>query len=440
MDESKFLNVKCLICDSSGFWKSVDQYRYKPHGMYMCEKCGFVTYPKVIEQKAALKEYYEEEYRDAPSFNNIVTGQKKLHYHGEFLKSTFKKWKESGKEAPVVVEIGSAFGMFLDWMRSFFPKGDFNGTELTKSFVRVAYHRYGLKLTPEIDTSKRYDLIASYKVAEHMPEFDKELDKYFGCLKDDGVLYISVPQWFGPMVNFGLGGFNVEYYYHKNHINYWTRNHFEGLLARHGFEIVEANHVFYDSTYLCKKNASLIGCAPKTENPSEVEGKMKQIFEAAKAFDQGDYEAALRHYQDFPDAHIGFYEKNRKQIHQHGFEWAYANVLQKAIAASPESAPVRVFAADICMRYSKWELALQHFDEALQMRPNDAAILMNLSHCYRQMSKAAETPEDKLKFLNQARQACLFVSQIAPNYLQEAITWMMHDDANIPTPAENPVK
>ena len=86
-------NTKCVICDSTDQWASVDQYRLKPVNMCICMKCGFITYPDKIAKSEDLKEFYRAEYRDQPSVENVFTGQRKLHYHQEFLGPILKQWK-----------------------------------------------------------------------------------------------------------------------------------------------------------------------------------------------------------------------------------------------------------------------------------------------------------------------------------------------------------
>lgn len=440
-EAKKYAKVRCPICETSGNWKNVDQYRQKPSETHLCLTCGFVTYPDVLLDKPKLEDFYREEYRDAPGFNNLCTGERKLHYHSAFLtqhEGLFDGWKKRGLEKPVVCEIGAAFGMFLHWMRQAFPGAEIHGTELTKSYVRNAWHMYRVKLTDAIDTSKKYDLIASYKVAEHMPEFNKELDKYAGCLADQGHLYISVPTWFGVMNNFGLQGFSLEYYYHKNHINVWTRTLFETLLAKHGFEIVQKNHNYYDDTYLCRFNADVKSRAPKYEKPADIERRMEAIATASSAFDQGQYDKALAAYQNFPDAWSAFYEFARAKHHKNGFDWIFSNIIEKAIVACPHSAGVRIMAGDLCMRYDQWEKALKYFDEGLGMKPNDPALMMNIATCLREMGR--RNPAGQAKLFGEAMKVVKMISVNSQQMKGDALTQMMDFGARIPTPFETPVQ
>ena len=167
--------VRCQVCNTKGKWENVDEYRHVKKGMAICNNCGFVTYPDRISDTGKITDYYEESYRQPPNANNIYTCERKLQYHSAFLDDVFQKWRDDKPDANIL-EIGSAFGMVLDWVKGTY---DFNvfGTELTRSFVRNAYYMYGLELTPDFDDTRQYDMIMSYKVHEHIPNCDDHLER-----------------------------------------------------------------------------------------------------------------------------------------------------------------------------------------------------------------------------------------------------------------------
>ena len=196
--------MRCIICDKSE-WENVDQFRQKKQGMSICKSCGFISYPAKWQEKEKVIEFYRKEYRNPPTDQNLYQGQRKIHYHQEFLaEPVLQKWHKEGKKDPVIFEVGAAYGLVLAWFKNmrdpsgvpFFPSADLNGSELTKSFKRNAYHEFGLDLKDDFDDTKKYDLIMSYKVAEHMLDVDLEILRYKKSLKPDGKLYISVPTWF----------------------------------------------------------------------------------------------------------------------------------------------------------------------------------------------------------------------------------------------------
>jgi SAM-dependent methyltransferase len=333
-----------------------------------------------------------------------------------------------------VFEVGSAFGMFLNMVQQTFPKARVSGSELTLTFRRVAYHEYGLQLLEDFDDSKQWDLIASYKVLEHQANPQKELHRYRLALKENGLLYISVPTWFHTMQNFGLDGFSLEYYYDKNHINVWTRKLFETLLAKCGLEIVKSNYVFYDSTYLCKRNDELMKQEPKLEVPTEIIAKLSAIKQAAACAEVSDPDGALKHFPAFPDAIIAHYEKNRAQYHAMGFDEIVKQVIDPALKACPDTFKIVILAADLHARYDKFEEALALFDRALKMKPGDGATLFAMAGVFRGL--AARDPQRAAKFYTQSRDLMREVHRVSMQHAQESVTWIFADDAKIPAPWE----
>lgn len=430
--------MNCPICKNDD-WKNVDEFRDKPSGMSLCNGCGFLSYPANWKSEEELKEYYRAEYRKPPSVQNLYTGHRKLHFHGAFLKEVFSVWEQTGVTKPVIGEVGSAYGLFLNWVKDQFPEADLNGTELTKSYRRNAFHEFGLNLTEDFDFSKKYDLIASYKVAEHQFDVDKYLRKYVEALKPDGILYISVPTWFGRLCNFGAPGFSLEYYYHPNHINVWTRQLFETLLKKVGAKIIKYDGAMYDDTYLCVRDDELMKEEPKYEDPAQMLERLKAIQIAAKAFDLTKYDAAIEAWPDFPEAHVNRYEHRRKEFHDAGFEAITELVIDFGRKACPGSPEINYLAGDIYMRYGQMKKAIEAFELMLMARPANPPTIHRLSQCHRLMGeeyfKQGEHIEG-LKATAKARNLMKYLRAVSMADEGVAVSQIYEDNAKLPTPFE----
>lgn len=431
--------MKCPICrGSESKWTNVDGFRMKEEGMSICETCGFISYPDKYKTKAEIIEYYKAAYRAPPSVNNIYTGERKIQYHAHFLENLFKEWRKTERKDIVVTDVGSAFGLFLNWLRHQIPGAEVVGVELTTSYVRNAWHLFQIKSIPEFDTSKKYDLVSSYKSLEHILDPDVELTSYIDCLKDDGYLYLSVPIWFDAMRNFGAAGFDIEYYYSTNHINTWTRKHVEGLIRVCGGEVVKENHTYYESTYLVKRNLSLRtdDRSALYEDPKKIREYMKGILDASEAFQIGNHAAAIEAWPNFPAAWMTHYEHSRKQLDGLGFEGIYETYCKQALEACKQDADIHCFVADLCMRYDKYEKAIEHLNISNKLRPNSPNVFSLLSNCFRTMAKTSKVQATKIKFYEQSRQCAKMLGDMSTQNKGESMTWMMFDNTQIPTPFE----
>ncbi len=412
-------NMRCLSCDSND-WEPVDQFRLKPSGMCMCRKCAMVSYPAKWKSEEEIKAHYRKDYRKPPTASNLFTGQRKIYFHNAFLGSVFKEWSEKKKKHPQVVEIGAAYGMALAWIRSAYPGASVSGTELTTSYRRNAKHEYKIELEEDFNANKKYDLIMSYKVAEHQLDVDKELRKYAECLTNDGLVYISVPIWFDEMTNFGMAGFDIEYYYDPNHINCWTRKTFENLLKKAGLEIVKQDHIMYDSTYLCKRNDELMNEVLTYEDPARIKDVMKRMKEASVLFSENKYDEAIATYPNYPAAHISRLEMNRKQNFEKGWEWIKDNPLAEAFKSCPFSTEPYVAATDMAMRAEQWEEAIKYAETALKLKPENPVSLNQLINIMREM--ALRSPDDKTKahFFSEARNIARHMRDVSTQHFKEA--------------------
>jgi len=420
--------MRCCICDKDS-WENVDQYRLKEKGMEICNNCGFISYPKMYKTKEEILEYYRNDYRNPPNVFNLYSGQRKLHYHGAFLADEIKRLKE--KESPDVLEVGSAFGMFVSFMQTNLPKAKILGTELTTTYKRVAKNEFKIDLADDFSDSDRYDLICTYKVAEHLLDTDKELERYRNCLKDDGLLYIGVPCWFDTMHNFGAGGWDIEYYYSPNHINVWTRKAFESLLKKIGFEIVKQDHEMYDSVYLCKK------AEPQKLTHKDYDGKEKIIahLKAIKAandlFVKGQYLEAINVWNNFPPAITLDYEVKKKQYNDLGFDWIEENLINKAVSACKASPAILSFAADVFSRYAKLEKAIEVCKMGLSKQPCSPRFLECMGSSLFRLAEAEKDPERQQFLYVQSRNTYEVLKNVSRQSFELAYDWIFRLDAKI---------
>ena len=435
--------MNCPICKQNN-WENVDRFRIKPVGMHLCHGCGFVSYPERYKNKQEVLEYYRgNQYRTAPTCNNLFTGHKKLNYHSIFLKETIEGWIDEKKNNPVIVDVGAAMGLFAAWWKNLraengeilFPNADINGVELTRSFRRVAWHEYGINLTESFDESKKYDLITSYKVLEHIFDPDQELDMYARSLSKNGLLYISVPVWYEKMHNFGVGGWDIEYYYHPDHVNVWSKAHFEYLLAKSGFEIIKQDHALYDSTYLCKvsdKNR------PEKVNVSfqDIGPKLALIFAADEVLRAKNFDQAIELWPRFPVARRARYEYSRTKAHENGFEWIKEHHIDSWLSIDPDCWEAYSFATDIAARYDQFDLALKYISKALELQPNSDAHLSVLLNIYKAMANKADNQKNKMEFLGNAINVARKLRVISPQNLAQVTTSLYNDYASIPMPGE----
>lgn len=425
-------DFKCAVCESVGNWKNIDaDCRVKPEGTHMCLTCGFVSYPERFKTEDQIKEYYRTEYRGMPQVDNIKSGERKLQYHEFFLTPLLKEWESHGVDKPVVGEVGAAMGMFLNWLKKKVPGAEVHGCELTTTFRKVAFFEYGIRLEEDFDFSRQYDLIASYHVLEHQMEPDVKLKQYRDCLKDHGVMYLSVPIWGQALHCDAVAGFDLEYYWHPDHFNAWTEQHLEWLFKKAGLKVIFKNDNVYGNTYILQKTDEPAGDMPAW-NPDkclEFAKLSKQVWLLIQEHKSAE---AIALYQNCVTAWIHNYEfkraefdKNREQIDTY---------LENMRKACPNSADAWIFSADVVSRYERYPEALKFYNLALNRKPNSAMIIMGISTCYRNMAIKEKDPKLKAAYLKMSLDALQFVRSISLDMTEKAISWMFHDMSYLEIP------
>lgn len=437
--------MKCVICEGEN-WENVDKYRHKqfydaaktkPVGMSVCLDCGFVSYPEKFKTEEDVKSFYKNQYRSkAPQATNYFSSERKLGFHQVMLKSVIEEWVEKGIK-PVFADVGCGIGLVPHWMKLIFSEGDIYGTEYSKSYRRVAWHSFEVETQEEIKDVK-HDLIMLYQVAEHQYKVDEKLKHYASLLKDDGYFYVSVPVWFNNMTAFGVGGWDLEYYYDEAHINVWTEPHFEYLLYKSGFEIVKKDTMMYGNTYLCrlyKAPQEVKREAWQIPTPDQIKDKLDRIKRASVAFDLREYGKALELYSAFPMAWRGEFESQRQLLTKGGFEQV-EEFWKKALECTGGDLDLGEEWAGILMRFDKFDRAAEVYSNIRQLRPRHPFTFLGEGQCYRELAKREEEESKRIEYLQKAKALAEQLRNVSSQSIADALNWSYADASQLPTPQE----
>jgi len=166
-----------------------------------------------------------------------------------------QKYKRTG----ILMDIGTGDGHFLD-VANRFGYTTF-GTEVSKAALSINHRVFNGSLC-DIDClpDNYFDIITMWHVLEHMQYPYMMLKKALNLLKDNGVLYIAVPNEENHLFRYRLGIINPEnplgnlIYGTEIHLIHFQPNTLRGILHRAGFKIVEFS---VDDVYLQRKPLSI---------------------------------------------------------------------------------------------------------------------------------------------------------------------------------------
>ncbi|MCC6759309.1 MAG: class I SAM-dependent methyltransferase [Candidatus Omnitrophica bacterium] len=190
-----------------------------------------MVFANVVESdivQAYEKDYYQTIYHDYESDRNIHDKN-----NIQFLQDIEKHFSPG-----TMIEIGSAFGFFLDTAKK--RKWETTGYEMSEYASMIARDKYhqNIKTTDFLKDviPNKVDLIAMFDTIEHLLKPSHYIEKFSQTLKPGGGLIITT----GDISSFvaRLSGIKWRMIYPPLHIYYYSPKTITRLLEKYGFEIL----------------------------------------------------------------------------------------------------------------------------------------------------------------------------------------------------------
>jgi len=232
--------IQCSICGNAKLEKIADQLRNSEGEVFYCRKCDLGILGKPEKN---VKEYYSKEYRrkfseslEKPSSNP----QDIFNFRKGFQEDRLNIIKEYFDETKIFLEIGSSAGQFLVHVTDQFAECvgielDTRSAEFTEKKLKTKVHTEELERCGLREQS--FDYIAAFQVLEHIVDpksFLREVIKY---LKDEGKIFIEVPNLYDPLLKLWSIESYQRFYYHEAHTHYFSKTSLEILCQLCNIEI-----------------------------------------------------------------------------------------------------------------------------------------------------------------------------------------------------------
>lgn len=200
-----------------------------------CSRCGFL-YASNIPPQAKYDLFYKEnkKYTYFKKVNSIPKAVKEanLYYFSKIDKFLNKENNKINKKRIEILDIGCANGYLLHIFKKNGYK-NLHGIDPSPECKILAKNLYGLEIESatisELDIAKKFDLVIISNVLEHLEELNKTIYKIRNLLKENGLLFMSVPDVnnFTKITREPFLEFSLE------HINYFTRISLLNLLGKY---------------------------------------------------------------------------------------------------------------------------------------------------------------------------------------------------------------
>lgn len=238
--ENHIENISCPICSCNHYTRvlKTKDFRLKTSKdnffIVACSQCRF-KFLNPRPKEISIAKYYPDDFnKKGRAFYDQF-----LYYlfglaQKNAIKTIFKKYKKEGR----VLDIGCGNGTFLLSMQQ--NGYDVWGTELNacaKKYApdtlqgRILYKKLEDCRFPE----KSFDIITMFQSLEHFFNLKSILEEVRRILKDNGILYICVPNSdFFESRLFGKYCYNLEA---PRHLYFFTRESLNSLLLKNGFQM-----------------------------------------------------------------------------------------------------------------------------------------------------------------------------------------------------------
>ena len=229
----------CVLCGSTQSVVLRKKLRYDvKRDVRKCVKCSLVF---LAPQSGAGAYYAGKEYRKrhgptlskASSMREIFNAY--FPHQEPMVRAVLRHLKPSMK----ILDVGCSTGHFLSALKG---KAKIRvGLELGKDEATFIKKNLDFKVyTDPIESANidegPFDLVTALQVLEHVPDPVSFLKGVARNLKDDGLLYLELPNIDDVLLSaFDIKGY-ADFYYREPHVCYYSKETLKALLSKAGFE------------------------------------------------------------------------------------------------------------------------------------------------------------------------------------------------------------
>lgn len=225
-------------------------------GISECKSCKLlVTNPQ--PEANSLGAYYKSE--EYISHTNSTKGTFNKLYQLVRKRTLKGKLKMLGKNKGLLLEIGCGTGELLAECQK--SGWTVKGVEPNADARSLAIKNHRLDILPSIKelniTPKSLDRIMLWHVLEHIPNLNETLEELADWLKEDGKLFIAVPNpssWDAKHYKEAWAAYDVP-----RHLSHFTRHSMKTLVNKHGLQIKQIKPMWFDAFYVAMLSEKIKG-------------------------------------------------------------------------------------------------------------------------------------------------------------------------------------
>ena len=232
--------MKCLLCNKNISLVIASKLRHgEKRNVYYCKECKLGILDTDLSEEN-LKKFYNKNYRNKfkPKLNKNTNPEELFNVYSNFQDERVKLVKKLITKKMRLLEIGCSAGMFLFHIKKYVKEIIGIDYDLKSAYFASRKCQCPIFNVDIEDTNlkkKSIDIVCMFQLLEHVKDpytFIARVKKY---LKDDGIIYIEVPNLCDILIN----GYNLinhrNFYFHSAHLWYFSEKSLRILLKKLGF-------------------------------------------------------------------------------------------------------------------------------------------------------------------------------------------------------------
>lgn len=250
------MSYACTICQSSTTSLVTNTLRRGHGSIYRCDSCDYEFL--ISESTRNDQSFYETSYWQSvgPSLEKESSYQDIYEAYVEYQNNRINTILPYLSNQSSVIEIGCSTGHFLVHLKDKIARGvgvdfDKHALEFCKEKTGFQTISGGLDAAVETLQNETFDVVCCFQVLEHVSDLDAFLKGIRRLVKPNGTVYIEVPNLKDPLLSLYNIPTYKTFFYHEDHIHYFSKKSLQLLLTRFGFE----------GNYLCYQDYNLMNHA-----------------------------------------------------------------------------------------------------------------------------------------------------------------------------------
>lgn len=267
--------MNCILCNKKMETIITSKLRNNEHqDVFYCEDCklGILSDKR---DETDLKNFYKGDYRKVakPDLTHDTSPEELFNSYVNFQNDRIKIIEPYFHKDKTLLEVGCSAGMFL--YHAVDKLKEIVGIDFDVQAAKYAESKcnckvYTSKITETGLPKKSFDIICAFQILEHVKDPITFLSELNGYLKDDGVMFIEVPNLDDILVSTYNLPFHHQFYFHSAHLFYFSERSLSLLMEKMNmnkeFYFVQDYNMFNHVHWLMNDKPQ-VSCMPGLSHP-----------------------------------------------------------------------------------------------------------------------------------------------------------------------------